>query len=103
MAATETILNRVLEKLAALSSSEEILALRPTPALQERIDALLEKNRTLGLSPDDHREWDQIEHVEHLVHFAKRHRTACAQLREASDTEPDTVSSAARRDQTRHV
>jgi hypothetical protein len=81
MAATETILNSVLQQLAALSSSEEILGLRPTPALQERIDALLEKNRTIGFSPDDQREWDQIERVEHLVRFAKAN--ALPKLREA--------------------
>ena len=61
----------VLEKLAALPSPEEVLALRPAPALQERIDALLEKNRTAGLSPDDQREWEQYQYLEHLVRLAK--------------------------------
>jgi hypothetical protein len=41
-------LSNVLEKLASLPAPEEVLALRPTASLQERIDALLEKNRTAG-------------------------------------------------------
>jgi hypothetical protein len=64
-------MSAVLEKLASLPGPEEVLALRPAPPLQERIDALLEKNRTTGLSPDDQREWDQCQYVEHLIRLAK--------------------------------
>src|SRR5947209_122597 len=55
----------VLEKLAALPNPEDVLALRPAPALQERIDDLLEKHRTASLSADDQREWDQYQYLEH--------------------------------------
>jgi hypothetical protein len=61
----------VLEKLADLPTPEEILALRPAPALQERIEALLEKNQGGGLSSDEQREWEQLQYVEHLVRLAK--------------------------------
>jgi hypothetical protein len=61
----------ILETLAALPDPEEVLALRPSPPLQERLDALLEKSRSAGLSPDDQREWDQYQYVEHLVRLAK--------------------------------
>jgi hypothetical protein len=71
----------MLEKLAALPSPEEVLAFRPAPPLQERIDALLEKNRTTGLSPKDQLEWDEYQYVEHLVRLAKTH--AARKLREA--------------------
>ena len=66
-------ISSVLEKLAALPTPEEVLALRPAAPLQERIDALLEKNRTAGFSPKDQREWewDQYQYVEHLVRLAK--------------------------------
>jgi hypothetical protein len=63
--------NDVLETLAALPTPEEVLALRPTPPLQERLDALLEKNRAAGLSADDQREWDQYKFLEHLMRLAK--------------------------------
>jgi hypothetical protein len=62
---------QVLEKLAALPTPEEVLALRPAPSLQQRLDALLEKNRTTGFSPSEQREWDQYQYLEHLVRLAK--------------------------------
>jgi hypothetical protein len=61
----------VLERLATLPTPEEVLALRPTPPLQKRLDTLLEKNRTAGFSADDQREWDQYKFLEHLVRMAK--------------------------------
>lgn len=66
-----TGLGSVLEKLAGLPAPEEVLALRPSPPLQERIEALLERNRTVGLSPSEQREWNGFEYVEHLVRMAK--------------------------------
>jgi hypothetical protein len=50
---------------------EEILALRPSPALQAWIDALLEKNRSEGLTPTEKQEWEKYEYWEHLVRMAK--------------------------------
>ena len=64
-------LSSVLEKLAALPTPQEVLALRPAAPLQERLEELLEKNRTTGLSANDQREWDQYQYVEHLVRLAK--------------------------------
>jgi hypothetical protein len=61
----------VLETLASLLGPEEILALRPSPALQEQIEELLEKNRSGGLSADDQRAWERYQYVEHLVRLAK--------------------------------
>ena len=61
----------VLEFLANLPTPEETLALRPAQSLQERISALLEKNRTTGLSETEEQEWKQYEYLEHLVRIAK--------------------------------
>ena len=61
----------VLEFLAGLPTAEEILALRPSEALQARVQALLEKSRTEGLSPTDEQEWEQYQYLEHLVRLAK--------------------------------
>ena len=61
----------VLESLAALPTPEEVLALRPSSVLQQRLDALLEKNQASGFSPEDQREWDQYKFLEHLVRLAK--------------------------------
>ncbi len=61
----------VLEALAGLPTPEEILALRPSAAMQARIDALLEKNRSEGLTPTEKQEWEKYEYLEHLVRMAK--------------------------------
>ena len=73
----------VLEKLAALPTPEEVLALRPSPPLQERIEELLERNRTVGLSSDEQREWNGFQYVEHLVRLAKA--KAAGRLRQAKN------------------
>jgi hypothetical protein len=61
----------VLEFLAGLPAPGEVLALRPSAGLQQRIEELLEKNRAGGLSADEEAEWQQIEYLEHLVRMAK--------------------------------
>lgn len=61
----------VFEFLAGLPTPEEIVALRPSETLQARISALLEKNRTEGLSPEEEQEWEQYQYLEHLVRIAK--------------------------------
>ena len=71
----------VLEILAGLPTPEEVLALRPAPVLKERVRTLLEKNRTEGLNPDEEREWERFEYLEHLVRIAKA--KAKLRLREA--------------------
>jgi hypothetical protein len=61
----------ILETLARLPGPEEILALRPSGTLQARINTLLEKNRTTGLLPEETREWEQYEFLEHILRLAK--------------------------------
>ncbi len=61
----------VLEFLAQLPTPEEILALRPSTALQTQIDQLLETNRTVGLNADEAQVWEQYQFLEHLVRVAK--------------------------------
>jgi hypothetical protein len=39
--------------------------------LQDRIAALLEKQRSGRLSADEERDWQQYQYVEHLVRIAK--------------------------------
>jgi hypothetical protein len=61
----------VLEFLASLPAPEEILALKPSEAVQQQVAMLLEKNRDTGLTPDEERSWQHYEYVEHLVRMAK--------------------------------
>jgi hypothetical protein len=64
-------LAQVLEFLANLPSPEEILALKPSSLLNQQIEGLLEKNRTIGLTAEEERLWQQYEYIEHLVRVAK--------------------------------
>jgi hypothetical protein len=61
----------LIETLARLPSPDEVLALRPSPALQERIEELLARNRDGGLSDEERGEWERYEYLEHLVRLAK--------------------------------
>jgi hypothetical protein len=61
----------VLEFLAGLPDPEAILALRPSRALRGRVQELLEKSRSIGLTAEEEREWQQYEYLEHLVRLAK--------------------------------
>ena len=64
-------LGDVLETLARLPTPQEILALRPSPALQERISTLVDKLRNGGLSADEEHDWQKYQYIEHLVRIAK--------------------------------
>jgi hypothetical protein len=61
----------VLEFLAGLPDAQAVLDLRPSARLQARINDLLEKNRTIGLSATEEQEWEQYQYLEHLVRMAK--------------------------------
>jgi hypothetical protein len=61
----------VLETLTRLPSAEEVIGLRPSTHLQERIEELLAKNRAEGLSAEEQREREGYEYVEHHVRLAK--------------------------------
>jgi hypothetical protein len=61
----------VLEFLAQLPTPEEIIALRPSEALQAQISNLLEKSRTQGLTFNEEQIWEQYQYLEHLVRIAK--------------------------------
>ena len=67
----------VLELLAALPTPEEILKLRPSPRLSDRIAELIEKSRACEMTPRDEEDWERYEYLEHLVRMAK----AAAQLK----------------------
>lgn len=61
----------VLETLARLPAPQEVLALRPSAAFQERISTLLDRLRSGELSADEECDWEQYKYVEHLVRIAK--------------------------------
>jgi hypothetical protein len=75
-------LRDVLENLARLPAPQEVLALRPSATLQERISTLVDRQRSGRLSADEEREWEEYQYVEHLVRIAKAR--AAAKLKSGS-------------------
>lgn len=61
----------VLEFLASLPTNEAIIALRPSESLQAQIGTLLEKNRSVGLTPAEEQVWQGYQYLEHIVRMAK--------------------------------
>ena len=61
----------VLEFLASLPTPEAIIALRPSEVLQAQLSALLEKNRTVGLTTTEEQLWQGYQYLEHVVRMAK--------------------------------
>jgi hypothetical protein len=61
----------VLNFLADLPSPEEILALRPSVALQAQIDRLSEKYQAQDLTVAEQQLWQQYEYLEHIIRMAK--------------------------------
>ncbi len=69
---TVDAIDEVTQFLATLPDPEQILAFRASPAVQERISELLEKNRTTGLlEEEEEREWQSYEYAGHLIRMAK--------------------------------
>ncbi len=64
-------LSDVLEFLASLPSTEEILRLRPSPELVTEVENLIEKQKTTGLTTEEEAAWQQYQYAEHLVRLAK--------------------------------
>ena len=61
----------VMDFLADLPSPEQILALRPSRVLQERIDQLLAGAGESAFTDQEREEWQGYQYVEHLVRKAK--------------------------------
>lgn len=61
----------VLQFLATNPSPQAIVDFHPTPAMQERIGALLAKNRAGELTPTETAELDEYEHIENFLRKLK--------------------------------
>jgi hypothetical protein len=63
----------ILALLASQPSPEQVLALHPTPELQERISELLLRSKDRTLPPQEATELERYLLLEHLVRLAKAH------------------------------
>lgn len=63
----------IMTVLSSSPTPEQVLALRPTPALQSRVSELLAQSKAGILSRDGETELDRYLTVDHLVRLAKAH------------------------------
>ena len=63
-------LDEFAEFLAKLAP-RKLLEYKASPKVQERLNALLEKNKTIGLTPEEEEEMNSCMLIEHLVRLAK--------------------------------
>jgi hypothetical protein len=61
----------VAEFLAGQPSPEQIIAFRPSSALVERFDSLIEKEQANGITDDELDELERYMHVEHMMRLIK--------------------------------
>ena len=63
--------DELVDLFADPAVAERILAFHPSPAMQARIEELLEKNRQETLTPDEKAELDEVERLEHFMRLIK--------------------------------
>ena len=61
----------VLQLLASLPTPEQVIALRPSQALQARIDTLVQRSREGELSDEDDQQWQNYQVPPAMVRKAK--------------------------------
>lgn len=68
---TVSIVEELTDFLATAPSQEEILAFKPSDALQARVSELLETNRRVRLTDDETKELEEILRYGHLINLLK--------------------------------
>jgi len=63
----DMIIDSIIDFLASSPSNDEILAFRPPPALQSRLNTLLTRNRSSRLSVDEQRQLDECLLMNRLI------------------------------------
>ena len=71
MVAPVRFFDEIIDFLTSTPTPKEIVAYRPSSALQERADELMEKSKTDALSETDQKELDYFLVIEHLMRMAK--------------------------------
>ena len=65
--------NNIIEFLASQPTPEQVLALKPSPELQTRVNELITHSRGQKLTASDEAELSRYLTLEHLVRLAKAH------------------------------
>ena len=67
------IYEEIYHFLASQPTHEQIIAFRPSEAVQQRIYTLLEAGKSRSLMAEEQAELDEFEQVEHFVRMLKLH------------------------------
>ena len=68
---TTRAFDEVIDFITSCPSPELIVSFKPSVAMQNRLEALLEKNRANGLTEGEKTEMEQFLLIEHLMRIAK--------------------------------
>jgi hypothetical protein len=61
----------ILDFIASNPTPQQIADFRPTPEMQERLQLLLNRNKSGDLTPDEEAELDEYGRIEHIVMMLK--------------------------------
>ena len=67
----ERAYQEVIEFIASGTTPKNVIAFRPSQASKERVEALIERKKTVGLSEDENSELEHYMQLEHLMRLAK--------------------------------
>ena len=63
--------DEVIDFIAAGTNPTSLIAFQPSPAVKERVENLIYREKTSGLSTDEKTELDLYMQLEHLMRLAK--------------------------------
>jgi hypothetical protein len=66
-APVQTIFDEIIEFLASSPSAEDLVNYQPSSMLQQRLDVLMDKNRSKGLSSEEQAELDEFLRMNRLM------------------------------------
>ncbi len=67
----ERAYQEVIEFIAAGTTPKNVIAFRPSTATKERVEILIQRQKTVGLSADENSELEHYMQLEHLMRLAK--------------------------------
>jgi hypothetical protein len=71
MSVTNPVYLEIIDFIAAGTTPETVAGFRPSPEAQERLAALIEREKATGLSPEEKAEVDHFMDLEHILRMAK--------------------------------
>ena len=71
MSAATPVYLEIIDFIAAGTTPEEVANYRPSPAAQQRVADLIEREQNQHLSPDEKSELEHFMELEHILRLAK--------------------------------